>query len=163
MDALDHRILWLLAEDARRPYAEIARELGVSQPTVAERVKRMEERGVIRGATLRLDLSKLGFSIDAFVRIAATPREQDKIERAAHAIPQVIELSRVTGEDALIARVALRSVGELSEVLAKLSLHGASNTSIVLGTPIPPRAPLVPLAQASPTRPPPRARRREPR
>ena len=149
MDALDHRILLLLADDARRPYAEVARELGVSQPTVAERVKRMEERGVIRGATLRLDLSKLGFAIDAFVRIAANPREQDKVERAAQAIPQVIELSRVTGEDALIARVALRSVAELSEVLAKLSLHGASNTSIVLGTPIPPRAPLVPVAVAA--------------
>jgi DNA-binding Lrp family transcriptional regulator len=61
MDALDHAILQRLAHDARRPYAEVARELGVSQPTVAERVRRMEERGVILGAMLRLDHAKLGY------------------------------------------------------------------------------------------------------
>ena len=142
MDALDHRILQLLANDARRPYAEVARELGVSQPTVAERVRRMEERGVIRGAMLRLDHAKLGFTIDAFVRIVATPQVQYALEQVALAIPQVVEMSRVTGEDCLIVRVALRSVAELSEVIGTLSRYGASNTSIVLGTPIPLRPPL---------------------
>ena len=69
MDALDYRILTLLSDNARRPFAELARELGVSQPTVAEQVRRMEERGVILGSSLRLDYGKLGFPITALVRI----------------------------------------------------------------------------------------------
>lgn len=142
MDALDHRILQKLANDARRPFSEVARELGVSQPTVAERVRRMEERGVIRGAVLRIDPAKLGFPIGAFIRIAATPQVQYKLEKIAQGIPQVVEMHRVTGEDALIARAVLRSVAELSEVIGQLSQYGGSNTSIVLGTPIELRNPL---------------------
>ena len=144
MDALDHAILQRLAHDARRPYAEVARDLGVSQPTVAERVRRMEERGVILGAVLRLDHAKLGYPIEAFVRIVSTPQVQYKLEQIAQAIPQVLEMSRVTGEDCLIVRAVLRSVAELSELIGQLSQHGASNTSIVLGTPIPLRSPLLP-------------------
>jgi Lrp/AsnC family leucine-responsive transcriptional regulator len=142
MDALDHRILQLLAPDARRPFADVARALGVSQPTVAERVRRLEERGVIRGAVLRLDHARLGFPIEAFIRIVATPQVQERLERTAAAIPQVVEMSRVTGEDCLIARAVLRSVDELSDVIGRLSRYGASNTAIVLGTPIPLRSPL---------------------
>jgi Lrp/AsnC family transcriptional regulator, leucine-responsive regulatory protein len=143
VDALDHRILQRLANDARRPYSEVARELGVSQPTVAERVRRMEERGIIQGAMLRIDHAKLGYPIGAFIRIVATPQVQYKLEKIAQAIPQVVEMHRVTGEDTLIVRAVLRSVAELSEVIGRLSQYGGSNTSIVLGTPIELRTPLL--------------------
>lgn len=150
MDALDHRILQLLVHDARRPYAEVARELGVSQPTVAERMRRMEERGIVRGAVLRLDHARLGYPIEAFIRVVATPLVQYRLEEVAQSIPQVVEMSRVTGEDCLIVRAVLRSVGELSEVIGQLSQYGASNTSIVLGTPIPLRSPLAPAGSPPP-------------
>lgn len=144
MDALDYRILQRLANDARCPFAEVARELGVSQPTVADRVRRMEERGIIRGAALRLDHAKLGFAIEAFIRIVSTPQAQPRLEEVARAMPQVIEMSRVTGEDCLVVRAVLRSVAELAEVVAQLSPYGTSNTSVVLGTPIESRSPLLP-------------------
>jgi Lrp/AsnC family leucine-responsive transcriptional regulator len=142
MDALDHRILRILVDDARRPYAEVARQLGVSQPTVAERVRRMEERGVIRGATLRLDAAKLGFPIQAFIRLVSTPQAQLRVEQIAASMPQVLEVARVTGEDCLVIRAALRSVGELSELIGHFSPYGTSNTSIVLGSPIEWRSPV---------------------
>jgi Lrp/AsnC family leucine-responsive transcriptional regulator len=151
MDALDLRILEKLENHARRPLSEVARELGVSQPTVAERVRRMEERGVIRGAMLRLDHAKLGFPIQAFVRVVATPQVQHRLERIAEAMPQVIEMSRVTGEDCLIVRVVVRSVEALSEVIGQLSQYGGSNTSIVLGTPIELRSPMRALGAAAAT------------
>lgn len=144
MDALDYRILQRLANDARCPFAEVARELGVSQPTVADRVRRMEERGIIRGAMLRLDYARLGFPIEAVIRVVSTPQAQPRLEEVARGIPQVIELSRVTGEDCVIARAVLRSVAELAEVINQLSPYGASNTSVVLGTPIELRSPLLP-------------------
>jgi Lrp/AsnC family leucine-responsive transcriptional regulator len=93
---------------------------------------------------LRLDHAKLGYPIEAFVRIVSTPQVQYKLEQIAQAIPQVLEMSRVTGEDCLIVRAVLRSVAELSELIGQLSQYGASNTSIVLGTPIPLRSPLMP-------------------
>jgi Lrp/AsnC family transcriptional regulator, leucine-responsive regulatory protein len=143
MDALDYRILQCLANDARRPYANVARELGVSRPTVTERVRRMEERGIILGAMLRLDHTTLGFPLQVFIRFVVTPQVQYKLEQVAEAIPQVVEMSRVTGEDCLIVRAVMSSVGELSEVIGQLSQYGASHTSIVLGTPIALRSPLL--------------------
>ena len=127
-------------------FGDAAASLGVSQPTVAERMRRMEERGIVRGAMLRLDHAKLGYPIEAFVRIVATPQVQYRLEEVAQRIPQVVEMARVTGEDCLVVRAVLRSVGELSEVIGQLSQYGASNTSIVLGTPIPLRSPLIATA-----------------
>lgn len=148
IDTLDRRILERLAADARLPWSELARELGVSQPTVAERVRRMEERGVILGTRLELDYAKLGHPIGAFVRIVLDRRAQRRVEELAAAIPQILEMHRVTGEDCLIARVAARSVEELAEVINRLADWGASNTSLILGTPIRSRHPLGPgLAQ----------------
>ena len=142
MDALDYRILGMLSDDARRPFAELARELGVSQPTVAERVRRMEERGVILGSSLRLDYGKLGFPISAVVRIVSDTRDQYRLEDIARAQPQVVEMHRLTGEDCLIARVVARSVEELAALVEKLCQFGRSNTSVVLSTPIPARSPI---------------------
>ena len=69
MDTLDLRILTSLDADARRSYADLARELDVSQPTIADRVRRLETRGILRGTMLCLDLARLGYGISAFVRI----------------------------------------------------------------------------------------------
>ncbi|HEY8507787.1 MAG TPA: Lrp/AsnC family transcriptional regulator [Steroidobacteraceae bacterium] len=141
MDALDLRILAALNADARRPYAELARELEVSQPTIADRVRRLEERGIIRGTMLCIDPARLGYPIIAFVRIRSNaPKE--RVLDTFRDMPQITELHSVTGEDCLIARVVARSVEELGTVLERISVFGTSSTSIVLGTPIPLRNPL---------------------
>ena len=142
MDALDYRIPTQLSDNARRPFAELARELGVSQPTVAERVRRMEERGVILGSSLRLDYGKLGFPITALVRIVLNTRDQYRLEDIARGQPQVVEMHRLTGEDSLIARVVARSVEDLAAVIETLCQFGQSNTSLVVSTPIPVRSPI---------------------
>ncbi len=69
MDALDLRILTSLDADARRSFADLARELNVSQPTIADRVRRLEDRGILRGTLLNLDLARLGYGINAFERM----------------------------------------------------------------------------------------------
>jgi Lrp/AsnC family transcriptional regulator, leucine-responsive regulatory protein len=142
MDALDLRILTSLEADARRPYAELARELEVSQPTIADRVRRLEERGVLKGTLLRVDPARLGFAIHAFVRVRSSPPQKRGLIEAARAIPQVMEMHSVTGEDCSIARVVARSVEELSEILERLNAYGQTSTSIILDTPIPLRNPL---------------------
>ena len=142
MDALDLKILATLDADARRPYADVAREFGISQPTVADRIRRLEGRGIVRGAKLCVDLARLGFNISAFVRLRATPSHKRGLIETARAMPQIIEMHSVTGDDCMIARVVARSVEELAETLQRLSMFADSSTSVVLETVIPLRNPI---------------------
>jgi Lrp/AsnC family transcriptional regulator, leucine-responsive regulatory protein len=164
MDALDLKILATLDADARRPYADVAREFGISQPTVADRVRRLEDRGIVRGAMLCVDYARLGFNVSAFVRLRATPSHKRGLTEAARAIPQVIEMHSVTGDDCMIARVVARSVEELAEILQRLTMFADSSTSVVLETiiplrnPIPTQQPAAPAKLAPQERPRPRER-----
>jgi len=142
MDALDLQILSSLDADARRPFADLARELNVSQPTIADRVQRLEARGIIRGTMLSLDYARLGYPISAFIRIRAFGPKDRGLVQAMKDIPQIVESHSVTGEDCVIARVVVRSVDELSAVLNRISAFGHSSTSIILDTLIPLRNPL---------------------
>jgi len=142
MDALDLKILATLDADARRPYADVARQFGVSQPTVADRIRRLESRGIVRGAMLCVDYARLGFNVSAFVQLRATPSHKRGLTETARAMPQVIEMHSVTGDDCMIARVVARSVEELAEILQRLSTLADSRTSVVLETIIPLRNPI---------------------
>jgi Lrp/AsnC family leucine-responsive transcriptional regulator len=143
MDMLDHKILEILDADARRSYAEMARELRISQPTVADRIRRLEEKGIVRGAMLRIDHARLGFAVSAFVRLRSKSAHKQRLIEAARAMPQVIEMYSVTGEDCMIARVCARSVEELAEILQRLTTMAESSTSVVLETHIPLRNPML--------------------
>jgi Lrp/AsnC family transcriptional regulator, leucine-responsive regulatory protein len=149
MDALDLKILATLDADARRPYADVARELDVSQPTIADRIRRLESRGIVRGAMLCVDLGRLGYNVCAFVRLRATYANKLRLTDAARAMPQIIEMHSVTGDDCLIARVVARSVEELAEILQRLSAFAESSTSVMLETIIPLRNP-IPAQQSAP-------------
>jgi Lrp/AsnC family leucine-responsive transcriptional regulator len=142
MDALDLRILASLDRDARRPFADLARELNVSQPTIADRVRRLEDRGGLRGTMLDLDLARLGYGINAFVRIRSSATLKRGLIEAARKMPQVTEMFAVTGEDCSVARIVARSTEDLANVLDRLSAYGQTSTSIVLGTLVQPRSPL---------------------
>ena len=150
MDALDLKILATLDADARRPYADMAREFGISQPTVADRVRRLEGRGIVRGAMLCVDHARLGFNVSAFVRLRATPSHKRGLIETARAMPQIIEMHSVTGDDCMIARVVARSVEELAETLQRLSMFADSSTSVVLETVIPLRNPIPAQPAAKP-------------
>jgi Lrp/AsnC family leucine-responsive transcriptional regulator len=142
MDTLDLRILASLNADTRRPYADLARELDVSQPTIADRVRRLESRGVLRGTMLCVDYARLGFTVMAFVRLRMTPSHRQGLVEAARDMPQIIEMHQVTGEDCMIARIVARSVDELGGILERLTAFAQPNTSVVLSTPIPLRNPI---------------------
>jgi Lrp/AsnC family transcriptional regulator, leucine-responsive regulatory protein len=142
VDAMDLKILTILDADARRSYADIARELGVSQPTVADRIRRLETRGIVRGAMLCVDHARLGFNISAFVRLRAKPSQKRSLGETARAMPQVIEMHSVTGDDCMIARVVARSVAELAQILQRLTVAADSSTSVLLETIIPLRNPI---------------------
>jgi Lrp/AsnC family transcriptional regulator, leucine-responsive regulatory protein len=137
LDATDWRLLELLQEDARLSFAELGRRISLSPPAVAERVRRLEDAGVLIGYHADVDVAKLGFPMQAVVRIIASARLSEQLLPVIRDIPEVLECQRVTGQDSFVVRVAIRSVDHLEDVLHRLAPHeGDTITSVVLNTPV---------------------------
>ena len=138
LDHKDWQLLEALQQDARLGYAELGRKVRLSAPAVAERVKRLEETGVIAGYRAVVEPKRLGFSIDAMVRLRCDGGICSRIGKIVVDIPEVIDCRRLAGEDSALLRVVAMSIGHLEAVLDRLlKIHtGVSTTTlIVLQTP----------------------------
>jgi Lrp/AsnC family leucine-responsive transcriptional regulator len=144
LDELNIRILEELGAEPRLRTAELARRLGVSTPTVRERVTRLEESGVIRGYRLDIDPAALGRPVAAWVRLQPGPGQVTRIAEMARGTPEVVECHRISGEDCFLMRVQVAAIDKLEALLDRLAPYGRTNSSFVVSTPVPPRA--VPLS-----------------
>ncbi len=100
-DEIDYRILACLAQDARMSLKALSHQIGLSSPSTAERLKRLEEKGVVEGYTLNASLPALGYSLQAIVRVKPLPGLLHKVEKLIQGIPQCIECDKITGDTAL--------------------------------------------------------------
>jgi len=132
LDAHDNRILAELQADARITLAELGRRVHLSQPAVAERVRKLEGAGVITGYRATVNLAALGYSIRALVRVGRT--EYDRVVRLVEAQPEVVNAWNVTGEDSWLLEIAVTDVAHLDQVLTQLCLLAETSTSIILKT-----------------------------
>jgi Lrp/AsnC family leucine-responsive transcriptional regulator len=146
LDAVNLRVLAELQADPRLPMTELGRRVGMSSPAVTERVRRLEEAGVIRGYRLDVDPAALGLPLTAFIRVRPNSGQLPKVAELAQAIPEVVECHRITGEDCFIVKVHLPAMDQLDYILDRFLLLGTTTTSIVQSTPVPMRA--VPLRGA---------------
>ncbi|MFC8346843.1 Lrp/AsnC family transcriptional regulator [Streptomyces sp. NPDC057280] len=144
-DALDREILRLLQTDGRIKLSELGRRVRLSPAAVTERVRRLEAAGVIGGYGAHVVPARLGYGIQAFIRVnphggynLKHPRTLELIER-----PEIIEVHHAVGEDCWILKVAVRDTVHLEEVLEEVSALGRTTTSIVLTSPVE-RKPLLP-------------------
>ncbi len=144
LDATNLDILKLLLDDPRLAMSELGRRVGMSAPAVTERVQRMQEAGVIRGARLDVDQSALGLGITAFVRVRPMPGQLQNVSELARKTPEIVECHRVTGEDCFIMKVLVGRVELLEAVLDEILRYGNTTSSIVQSTPVPLRAPPLP-------------------
>jgi Lrp/AsnC family leucine-responsive transcriptional regulator len=140
LDHISRRILQFLALDGRASYQAIADEIGLSRPAVMERVKRLEEAGFIRGYHARLDRTKAGYPITAFVAIRYPVSSHAGDEPMVQALadnPSVLECHHVAGDDCYVIKVAAPSIESLEEVLRGIKQPGhpaSTRTTIVLST-----------------------------
>ncbi|HUA70666.1 MAG TPA: Lrp/AsnC family transcriptional regulator [Solirubrobacteraceae bacterium] len=141
LDPIDRKIISELSTDARISFAELGRRTNLSSPAVTERVKRLEQAGVITGYRAQVDPRALGYQLTAIVRVKPAVRQLSKIAELAQQIPQVEECLRITGEDCFYIKLHLGSIEELPEVLDRFLLYGETTTSIVNATPVPRRDP----------------------
>jgi len=141
LDELDRRIVGILARNARISLKELAAQVSLSSPSAAERLKRLEERGVIRAFTIEVDPQALGYTLQAIVRIRPRPGQFPRVQQMVGEIPQFSECDKVTGDDCLIARLHVRSIDELDEIVDRIGDKAETNTVIVKSQPLKRRLP----------------------
>lgn len=136
LDTVGWSLLRELQANARLSYAELGRRVGLTPPAVAERIRRMEEAGIIVGYRLGLNMERLGLSIRAIVRLETGDGQGSRFAAAVREYPEVLECHHVTGVECYVLHVAVSSVRHLEQFLERLSAYGATTTSIVLSSPV---------------------------
>src|SRR5271169_88376 len=136
LDAIDARILHALTDNARISIADLARFVELSPPSVSERIKRLEDAGVIAGYTVRIDPKAVGLPIAAWLRIRPIPGQLQKVSEILRALPEIVECDRITGEDCFVARAHVRSVANLEKLIDEVIPYAMTNTSIIQSSPV---------------------------
>ena len=133
-DKIDWRIIEELQKDGRIPLSTLGKRIGLSQPAISERVKRLESLGVIEGYTARVNFQAVGLDLLAIARIKTTFEKMQACLRLFASMPEILEVYRVTGEDCFILKVLVPRAALLESVIDRLAKYGSVTTSIVLSS-----------------------------
>lgn len=136
LDEVGWKILAELQENARISFAELGRRVGLSTPAVIERVRRLEESGIIRGYYADLDGPKVGMPITAFIRLRVLGEVLHRAIAVAEQLDEVLECHRVTGTDSFVIKVGVPSVEHLQRLFDNFLPYVDTNTAIILSSPV---------------------------
>jgi Lrp/AsnC family leucine-responsive transcriptional regulator len=140
LDAVNRLLLTELHADPRVSMSALARRVGMSAPAVAERIQRMQRDKIIVGFRMEVDPASLGLPVAAYVRVRPTAGQLPRIAALAAELPQVTECHRITGEDCFLIKIHARAIEDLEQTLDRFLVHGQTISSIVVSSPVPPRA-----------------------
>src|SRR3954468_22577587 len=140
LDAVDRTVIAELQADGRLSLAELGRRVGLSPAAVGDRVRRLEDAGVITGYRAVVDPRALGYALTAVIRVRPAPRQLAKVAELAQRTREVVECHRITGEDCFVLTAHVRDVQHLEEVIDGFALHGQTTTSVRQSSPVPLRA-----------------------
>lgn len=145
MDSVDWAILAELQRDARLSLNEVSRRVNLSPPAVAERVRRLTDRGVLTGYAARVDPAALGRNVQAFVQLDCYGPKCVLKDDSVRDWPEVLELHRVTGGACSLLRVAVADMAGFEGLIDRLASYGKPTSAMLLASPVPwkPVAPLV--------------------
>ncbi|MFY2558930.1 Lrp/AsnC family transcriptional regulator [Corallococcus terminator] len=135
MDELDIRLVDLLQRDGRATQLELSRAVGLSQPAVAERIRKLEERGIITGYAARVDATKLGKDITAFIGVSIEhPKYFEGFAKKVLALPDVLECHRVAGQDSYLVKVKTANTRTLDSLLVETlrTIAGVTRTQTTI-------------------------------
>jgi Lrp/AsnC family leucine-responsive transcriptional regulator len=132
LDPTDISMIETLQDDGRISVSELGRRVGLSQPATSERLKRLEERGIINGYRAVIDPASIGLGMMAIIRLRTTHEYIKTCLRHFSEMPQVIEVLRLTGEDCFHLKVIVPSPGDLESIVDAVARYGSVTTAIVL-------------------------------
>ena len=136
LDQIGWNILREMQANARIPFAELGRRVGLSTPAVAERVRNMEDAGIIRGYRTEVDPTACGYKVLAFIRVNVAGEKLKEFVELAKTCPEVLECHRVTGAESFIIKVAVNDIHHLESAIDSLMPYVATTTSMILSSPI---------------------------
>jgi Lrp/AsnC family transcriptional regulator, leucine-responsive regulatory protein len=136
MDAMDWALLRELQDDARLSYSELSRRVHLSPPAVAERVRRLEETGVVTGYHAHVDLAKTGRQVLALIRMSCYGPTCVLRDDKVATWPEVLEINRVTGDTCSVLKVAAASIEAFEHVIDRLGGYGTPSSTMILSTPL---------------------------
>ena len=136
LDQVGRQILTILQENARISYSELGRRVALSAPAVIERVRKMEDAGIISGYHTHVDPSKVGWPIMAFVSLSTRPELYARFIALAEQEPGILECHHVSGSESFVMKVVAPSVQDLEAQIEQLSPFGQTKTLIVLSSPV---------------------------
>jgi Lrp/AsnC family transcriptional regulator, leucine-responsive regulatory protein len=136
LDTIDRAIITALAANGRVTVRELAALIGLSSPSVTERIHKLEDAGAIRGYTVVVDPKVFGLGITAHVRLRAMPGEVKRVAQLLIDTPQVVEADRVTGEDCFLAKVVVCDVQELEALIDRFLPISSADTAIIQSSPV---------------------------
>jgi Lrp/AsnC family transcriptional regulator, leucine-responsive regulatory protein len=134
LDEIDRRLVTALQADARLSYRALGRQIGLSQPAVADRVRRLEESGVLTGYRAGVDRGRAGLPVTAFLRVTCTGDKFRAVHRLAEDLPAVLECHHVTGEACFVVKVAAADLAGLERTIDRFREHGETVSSVVLSS-----------------------------
>ncbi len=137
MDSIDRKILQLLQENGRITVKEITQTISLTAPAVSERIKRLEKEGIITGYTAIVDPGKLGRRIHAIINVSVQPVDTETLLELVQNEDMVVECHHVTGSYSYLVKVDAGEINDLENLIVKFQKMGATNTQIILSTPIP--------------------------
>jgi Lrp/AsnC family leucine-responsive transcriptional regulator len=134
LDDTDWAILDELQRDGRLPFSELGRRVSLSAPAVTERVRRLEQAGVITGYRAVVDPAALGAGIEAIVRVRVPHGSTERFRHHVVGRPEVLHCDHVTGDDCMVARVRTTSMARLEEIVGAVGTFGATTTTLVFSS-----------------------------
>ena len=140
IDAKAWKILAALQRDARISLKALADETGLSLPATSERVKRLEEAGIIKAYRAELNAEALGLQVQAVIGITVAQPQKASLITLLKSLPEVLECLHVTGQDSFLLRVATKDLRHLESFVGNINHYGETRTSIIMSAPIPLRA-----------------------
>lgn len=139
MDKVDVKLIELLQQNARHSLKYLAQEVFLSTPAVSARILKLEELGVIKGYSAKVDELKLGYNIKAFINLEMTPKQKPQFYPFIANCHNVLECNCVTGKYSMLIKVAYHTTLELDAFIGELQKFGNTETQIVFSTPVEPR------------------------
>ncbi|MBA3595701.1 MAG: Lrp/AsnC family transcriptional regulator [Polaromonas sp.] len=135
VDAIDVELLRIIEIDARASFTQLAQHVGLTAPSVAERLRRLEDKGAILGYAAVIDPAFLGLSVAASIRLRINGADCGKFAAKVKQWPEIVRLDRLTGDDSHLALALVKDVKHLEQLIDQLTFHRATATSVILDTP----------------------------
>jgi Lrp/AsnC family transcriptional regulator, leucine-responsive regulatory protein len=141
IDATDRAIIAALSENGRMTVRELAAQIGLSSPSVTDRILKLQDAGAIRNYTISVDPKVFGLGIAAHLRLRAMPGQVPKIAQMLIDTPEVVEADRVTGEDCFLVRVVVSDLNELERVIDRFGPFASTDAAIIQSSTVARRLP----------------------